>query len=103
MHLLRFYEPVFTLAPLTKRVCIHVPVTEAFPCPFVPALGCWISAVLFVPLVLYSLMFLTEPGVRQLGTAGVGIQPLWFPWHRLIPPLFRAIFLKYFLISLDLH
>ena len=76
MHLLRFYEPVFPLAPLTKRVCIHVPATDAFPCPSVPALGCWISAVLFVPLVLYSLMFLTEPGVRQLGTAGVGIQPL---------------------------
>ena len=88
MHLLRFYEPVFPLAPLTKRVCIHVPATDAFPCPSVPALGCWISAVLFVPLVLYSLMFLTEPGVRQLGTAGVGIQPLWFPWHRLIPPYF---------------
>lgn len=64
MHLLCLDEPAFPLAPLTKRVCIHVPVTDAFPCPAVPALGFRIPAVLFVQLVLYSLMFLTEPAVR---------------------------------------
>lgn len=83
MHLLRFDEPAVPLAPLTKRVCIHVPVTDAFPCPSVPALGCRVPVVLFVPLILQLLMFLTEPAIRQLGTAGVGTRPLWFPWHRL--------------------
>ena len=72
MHLLCLDEPAFPLAPLTKRVCIHVPVTDAFPCP----------AVLFVPLILQLLMLLTKPAVRQLGTAGVGTRPRWFPWHR---------------------
>ena len=83
MHLLRLDEPAVPLALLTKRVCIHVPVTDAFPCSSVPALGCWVPAVLFVTLVLQLLMFLTEPAIRQLGTAGVGTRPLWFPWHRL--------------------
>ena len=57
MHLLRFYEPAFFLAPLTKRVYIHIPVTDAFPCPSVPALGCRIPVVLFVPLILQLLSF----------------------------------------------
>ena len=83
MHLLRFYEPAFPLTPLTKWVCIHVPVTDAFPCPSVPALGYWVPVVLFVPLILQLLMFLTEPAIRQLGTTGVGTRPLWFSWHRL--------------------
>ena len=83
MHLIRFGKPTFFLALLTKRVCIHVSVTDVFPCLTIPTLDCGVSVVLFVPLVLYSLMFLTEPGVRQLGTVGVGIQPLWFPQHRL--------------------
>lgn len=83
MHLLRLDEPAFPLALLTKRVCIHVPVTDAFPCPSIPALGCRVPVILFVPLVLFSLMFLTEPAIRQLRTAGVGTRPLWFPWHRL--------------------
>ena len=64
MHLLRLDEPAFLLALLIKRVYIHVPVTDAFPCPAVPALGFRIPAVLFVQLVLYSLMFLSEPAVR---------------------------------------
>ena len=83
MHLLRLDEPAFPLAPLTKRVCIHVPVTDAFPCPPVPALGCRVPTILFVPLVFQLLMFLTKSAVRQPGTAGVRTRPLWFPWHRL--------------------
>ena len=83
MHLLRLDEPAVPLAPLTKRVCIHVPVTDAFPCPSVPALGCWVPVVLFVPLILHLLMFLTEPAIRQLGTAGVGAGAFWLSWHQL--------------------
>ena len=71
MHLLCLDEPAFPLAPLTKRVCIHVPVTDAFPCP----------AVLFVPLILQLLMLLTKPAVRQLGTAGVRTGALWLCGH----------------------
>ena len=80
MHLLRLDEPAVPLAPFTKRVCIHVPVTDAFPCPSVPALGCRVPVVLFVPLILQLLMFLTEPAIRQLGPAGVGTRPRLFAW-----------------------
>ena len=83
MHLLRLGKPAFALAPLTKRVCIHVPVTDAFPRPSIFSFDCRVSAVLFVSLVLQFLMLITEPPIRQFGTAGVGTRPLWFPWHRL--------------------
>lgn len=84
MHLLRLDEPAFLLASLTKRVYIHVPVTDAFPRPSIFSFDCRIPAVLFVPLVLYSLMLLAEPPIRQLRTAGVGTRTLWLSWHRLI-------------------
>ena len=87
MHLLRLDEPAFSLAPFTKRVCIHVAVTDAFPCPSIPAFGCWIPAVFFVPLVLQLLMlptilaaFLCEPW-----TAAPSAPATWFSWHRLTP------------------
>ena len=78
MYLLRLDEPAFPLAPLTQRVCIHVPVTDAFPCSAISSFDCWVAVILLVSLVLYSLMFLTEPAIRQLGTTGVGTWPLWF-------------------------
>lgn len=67
MHLIRFGKPTFFLALLTKRVCIHVSVTDVFPCLTIPTLDCGVSVVLFVPLVLYSLVFLAKPAVRQPG------------------------------------
>ena len=83
MHLLRLDEPAFLLAPLTKRVCIHIAVTDAFPRPAIFSFECRIPSILFIALVLQFLMLLTKSAVRQLGTAGVGTWTLWFPWHRL--------------------
>ena len=83
MHLLRPGKSAFLLAPLTKRVCIHVPVTDAFPRPSIFSFDCRVPAILFITLVLQFLMLLAEPAVRQLGTAGVGTRSLWFPWHQL--------------------
>ena len=83
MHLLCLDEPAFPLASLTKRVCIHVSVTDAFPRPSIFSFDCRVPAVLLISLVFYSLMLLTEPPICQLGTVGVGTRPLWFPWHQL--------------------
>lgn len=83
MHLLRLGKPAFALAPLTKRVCIHVPVTDTFPRPSISSFDCRVPAVLFITLVLQFLMLLTKPAVRQLGTAGVRTRTLWLSWHRL--------------------
>ena len=87
MHLIRLDESAFSLAPLTKRVCIHVSVVDAFPCPPISSLDSWVSAVLFVPQICQFSMFLTESAVRQLGTArvrsrGVSVfsASLYLPW-----------------------
>ena len=82
MHLLRLHEPSFLLAPLTKRVCIHVPVTDAFPRPAIFSFGYRVATVLLISLVLYFLMFLTKSAVCQPGTAGVGTRTLGFSRHR---------------------
>lgn len=83
MHLLRLGKSAFLQTLLTKRVCMHVPVTDALPGTSVPAFGGWVSVVLLVAFGLQLLMFLAEPPVRKLWTAGVGTGPLWFPWQRL--------------------
>ena len=83
MHLLCLGKPAFALAPLTKRVCIHVPVTDPFPRPSISSFDCRVPAVLFITLVLQFLMLLTKPAVRQLGTAGVRTRTLWLSWHRI--------------------
>lgn len=108
MHLLRLDEPAFLLAPLTKRVCIHIAVTDAFPRPAILTLGSRIPVILFISLVLRFPMFLTKPAVRQPWTAGVGAGTFWFSWHRLtslghkksphrIAPV-KAVFVFYFAI-----
>lgn len=81
MHLLCLHEPSFLLAQLTKRVCVHVAVTDAFPRTSIFSFGCRVPPILFITLVLQFLMLLTESAVRQPGTAWVGTRPLWFPWH----------------------
>ena len=48
MHLIRLDEPAFLLAPLTKRVCIHIAVTDAFPRPAILTLGSRIPVILFI-------------------------------------------------------
>ena len=83
MHLLRLNKTSFLKTLFTKRVCIHITVTDAFPRTSIFSFGCRVAAVLLISLVLYFLMFLTEPAIRQLGTAGVGTRSFWFPWHRL--------------------
>ena len=60
MHLIRFGKPTFFLALLAKRVCIHVSVTDAFPCLTIPTLDCGVPSVLFIALVLQFLMLLSK-------------------------------------------
>ena len=89
MHLIRFGKPTFFLALLAKRVCIHVSVTDAFPCLTIPTLDCGVPSVLFIALVLQFLMLLTKPAVREVGTAGVGAGALWFLWQCFTSPEYK--------------
>lgn len=81
MHLLRFGKLAFLLALFTKRVCIHVAVTDSLPCPTIFAFDSGVSVIFFIPLILQPLMFLTKPAIRQLWAAGIRTRPFRFPWH----------------------
>ena len=108
MYLLRLNKPAFLKTPLTKRVCIHVPVTDTFPRPSISSFDCRVPAVLFITLVLQFLMLLTKPAVRQLRAAWIRTWSLWLSWHFLtslsgqkksptgfLPEGFRGILLCY--------
>ena len=83
MHLLRLSKSAFLQALLTKRVCMHVPVTDALPGTSVSSFRGWVPVILLVAFDLQLLVFLTEPPICQLWTAGVGTGPRWFPLPRL--------------------
>lgn len=83
MHLLRFGKSPFLKTLLTKRVCMHVPISDSFPRSSVPTLCCRVSVILLIAFGLQLLVFLAEPSVRQLRTARVGTGMLRFPWHQL--------------------
>ena len=108
MHLLRFGKPAFLLALFTKRVCIHVSVTDSLPCPAIFSFDGRVSIIFFIPFIFQPLMFLTESAIRQLWTAGIGTRPFRFPRHfatslghkkspHRIAPV-KAVFVFYFAI-----
>ena len=59
------------LAQLTQWVGFCVAVTDALPCSAVPTAYSRVTVVLLVALGFLLCVFLTEPSVGQLGTAGV--------------------------------
>lgn len=69
------------VAQLTEGVCLNIAVTDAFPRTPVPFPCCRVTTVLLVTLILFLLVFLTEPSLCQLGTAGMMARMLCFPWH----------------------
>lgn len=83
MHLLRLGKSAFLQTLLTKRVCMHVSVTDALPGTSVPALGGWVPVVFLIVFGLQLLVLLTKPPVRQPWAAWVGTGALRFPWHRI--------------------
>ena len=66
MHLLCLDEPAFPLASLTKRVCIHVSVTDAFPRPSIFSFDCRVPAVL--PHIVGFLFFDAPHRTSHLST-----------------------------------
>lgn len=68
--------PLWSAVPLSgtvhKEGVYSVSITDAFPSSSIPAFCGRITLVFFVPLILQLLMFLAEPSIREVGTAGVG-------------------------------
>ena len=69
------------VAQLTEGVCLNIAVTDAFPRTSVPFPCCRVTSVLLLTLVLFLLVFLTEPSFCQLGTAGMVARMLCLSWH----------------------
>ena len=82
MHLLRFYEPAFPLALLTKRVLMNVAVTDSFPCSAVAFAGRVAALELLVVLFHDLGVLLTINAVRKMWAAGIAARSLWFSWHK---------------------
>jgi hypothetical protein len=71
----------FGKALLTQRMGGGIGITDAFPCSAVAFLYSGVTVVLLVAFVFLFLMFLAEPTVRKIGTAGERTRSLWFSWH----------------------
>ena len=70
------------LTQLTQRMSRSVPVADAFPSSAVSSADSGIAVVFFVAFCFFLGVFLAEPSVSQLGTAGVGAGTLGFLGHR---------------------
>ena len=64
MNLIHRNNDSFLKALFTERMCLHVAVTDSFPCSSVPAAYSFVSAILLVGAVRFLLMFLTVPSIR---------------------------------------
>ena len=88
MHLFCRYKSSALLAQLTHRVLLYISVPYPLPHTSVATPGLRISVVLLVPLSLSLGVFLTEPAISQLGTAGMRTRTFRFPWHLTHLPVF---------------
>ena len=68
-------------ALLTQRMLGDIAVSDTLPSTSIPAFGLRTAVIFFIACVFLLLMHRTVPTVSQVGTAGIGAGPLWFPWH----------------------
>lgn len=69
------------LTQLTQRMNRSVPVTDAFPRSAVSSSDSGITVVFFVAFCFFLGVFLAEPTIGQLGTAGMRTGTLGFRGH----------------------
>src|SRR5699024_12874044 len=68
----------FLQALLTQRMLRRVLIADPFPCPSISAAYSRIPAVLLVAAVLFFLVFLTKPSLRQVRASRPGTWPFRF-------------------------
>lgn len=81
VNLLGGCKLTFLQAHLTKRMICNMSVTDSFSRSSVPFLHLRRTVILLVALVFLLLMFLAEPSVRKIWTAGMGTRAFRFLWH----------------------
>jgi hypothetical protein len=81
MNLFNLYKHTLLKTNFTKRMSLNIAVTDAFPRSAItlPCVG--ITLVLLVTSVLFLLMFLAEPSVSHIRTAGMMAWMLSLSWH----------------------
>ena len=108
VYLIHRSQPSFLQTHLSERMRRSIAVTDAFPGSAVLLIYVRTAFVFVVLPAGGCFVFLAILTVREVGTAGVGAWPLWFPWHRLtslghkksphrIAPM-KAVFVLYFAI-----
>ena len=83
MDFLHWNQPSFLQTSLTQRMRRSLAVADSFPSSAVLLVAVGGTSVPVVLSAGGSFMLLTVLPIREVGTAGVGAWPLWFPWHRL--------------------
>lgn len=66
---------------LTQRMLGDIAVADTLPCTSISSFGLRAAVIFFVARIFLFLMHRTVPTISQVGTAGIGAGPLWFPWH----------------------
>ena len=65
------YIDTILQALLTHRMACSIAVPDSFPCSSIPAFDGEVTVIAFVSFVLFLLVFLAEPAISQVGTAGM--------------------------------
>ena len=66
---------------LTQRVLCYVSVTYPFPRYAISFLHLRGTVIFLIAFILLPLVFLAEPSVCKVRTAGIGTRAFWFVWH----------------------
>ena len=74
-------KPSFFPAMLAQWMGLDIAVTDSFPGTSVTAAGSRVTVVAFITLCLLLCVFLAEPSVSKVGTAGMGTRSFWLSWH----------------------
>ena len=82
------YQSAFFPADLAQRMLLYITVTNPLPCTAITAADSGITIIFFIAFCFRPCMILTEPTMRQPGTAGVRTWSLGFTWH-IYPPSVR--------------
>ena len=85
MYLLNRNDNPICKADLTKRMRLHIGITDSLPGPSISTVYSRVPVVLLVAGVFLFLMLLTIASIRQVWAARDGTGLLWFSWHSCPP------------------
>ena len=81
VNLLGGGESALFFTHLAKRKLRHMSVTDFLPHSAISFLHLRGTVIFLIAFILLPLVFLAEPSVCKVRTAGIGTRAFWFVWH----------------------